>query len=657
MKLLACHHSFCRECITAMAKKKKEIACPICKVITHLVSGVDGLMNNFAIQSLLDAALVPFQNTISSSSSSSSSSAVNVLASTQKCEMCDCDKPKDVMYGCRDCNWLMCKSCLPLHSKIAACKSHTVLALDEFSKKRVKKCQIHTANNLDLACETCTQVICSSCALDHQGHRVTALDLAVVKKTEKLLSTVAEVQIFLDRLAEFENEKSQKLNAFKESACAARRNVNDRYEELVREAVHIRNLALAVIASQEEATLMEFDEAFGSLVALREKGLRNLNDVKAIIEAGDGADIFASCRSHMESLRQVIEKEDEVGSMKIPEKKISLTAASVKAFDEVLRSLNSAFQTDVSSVGTGGTGVITIDRGAGVIGNERIGFSPYGTAIVPPSREYSGGLLIAVDTVRHKVEIFNATTSEHYRTLGTGVAGSGADQFYNPEFAAVYLSEKLLYISDSGNNRVQVYSLVTWALVKSITSGISYPSGVAVFEGLLYVANLYSHCVKVLDAMTGDHRLTIGKERSRGSGVGQLKAPIGIAMQSQNGKTLLYVADCWNHRIQVFDASSGQHVRMIGNGDGSGPGQLNCPRDVAVATSNAKYPGGAIYVADGSGKRVQVFDSITGRCLGVLAGSEGKFSYGVSVCSDSQGRNLVFVSEYTNHNVDIILDA
>ena len=307
--------------------------------------------------------------------------------------------------------------------------------------------------------------------------------------------------------------------------------------------------------------------------------------------------------------------------------------------------------------------VITLDRGAGRIGTSSSGIAtgqfsnPKGTALVPPSREYPGGLLIVVDINNHRVQIFNATTSEYYRTLGTGVEGSGADQFNYPHYAAVYLSEKLLYISDYNNNRVQVYSLVTLALVKSITSGINCPTGVAVFEGLLYVANYDSHCVKVLDAMTGDHRLTIGEEESGGSDIGHLSSPEGIAVQSQDSKTLLYVADCSNHRIQVFDASTGQHVCMIGNGEGSGPGQFNGPRDVAVATSNAKYPGGAIYVAEGSGKRVQVFDSITGRCLGVLAGSEGKFSYGVSVCSDSQGRNLVFVSNCNNNNVSIIVDA
>lgn len=311
---------------------------------------------------------------------------------------------------------------------------------------------------------------------------------------------------------------------------------------------------------------------------------------------------------------------------------------------------------------------ITLDRGAGRIGSGSAGKAPgqfnfpIGTVLVPPSRDYPGGLVIVVDCFNNQVKVLIATTCQLFRTLGTGVGGNGADQFSCPHFAAVHLSENLLYISDSNNDRVQVYSLVTWTLVKSFSSGFRYPAGVAVFQDLLYVSNNNSYSVKVLDRMTGEHRLTIDNdddERRCGSSR-QIHTPQGIAVHSQEGRILLYLAECGSHRIQVFDASTGQHVRMIGDGYGSRPGQFMFPCGIALAKANAKYPGrdGVLYVAEiNGGKRVQVFDVTSGRCLGVLAGSQGKQSYDVAVCSDSQGRNLVFVSDSTNHNVDIVVDA
>jgi hypothetical protein len=56
---------------------------------------------------------------------------------------------------------------------------------------------------------------------------------------------------------------------------------------------------------------------------------------------------------------------------------------------------------------------------------------------------------------------------------------------------------------------------------------------------------------------------------------------------------------------------------------------------------------------------VQVFHATTGHHLGILAGSEGKYCRGISVCADSQGRNLVFVTSgggTQQHKIDVFVD-
>ena len=51
---------------------------------------------------------------------------------------------------------------------------------------------------------------------------------------------------------------------------------------------------------------------------------------------------------------------------------------------------------------------------------------------------------------------------------------------------------------------------------------------------------------------------------------------------------LLYVADCYNHRVLVFNAISGAHVRMIGTGTpGKAAGQFQYPTAVCLSTPTA----------------------------------------------------------------------
>jgi DNA-binding beta-propeller fold protein YncE len=177
---------------------------------------------------------------------------------------------------------------------------------------------------------------------------------------------------------------------------------------------------------------------------------------------------------------------------------------------------------------------------------------------------------------------------------------------------------------------------------------------------LIFVGNEGSHCVKVLTAISGSYRFTIGRENDPGSTVGQLYAPRGIALQLPSAASplhLLYVAEDDGSRVNVFNALTGEHVRMLGACEGSGPGRFENTYGVAVQLANEKYPGGAVYVAENNNERVQVLDATTGQHLGILAGSQGKYALCVSICSDSQGRNVVFVTNSTNNNLDVYRDG
>jgi len=102
--------------------------------------------------------------------------------------------------------------------------------------------------------------------------------------------------------------------------------------------------------------------------------------------------------------------------------------------------------------------------------------------------------------------------------------------------------------------------------------------------------------VRKYDAATG---ALLAQWGGAGSGPGQFDQPEGIAVDPAGN---VYVADTYNHRIQVFDGN-GAFLAQWG-GFGYQPGQFYRPMGVAVG------PDGRIYVGDTWNGRVQVFGSV-----------------------------------------------
>jgi sugar lactone lactonase YvrE len=97
---------------------------------------------------------------------------------------------------------------------------------------------------------------------------------------------------------------------------------------------------------------------------------------------------------------------------------------------------------------------------------------------------------------------------------------------------------------------------------------------------------------------------------NNGSGDGQLNAPRNLAVGPDGS---IYVADSGNHRVEVFDAD-GNYLMQWGS-EGAGPGQLSEPWGIAVAND------GRVYVADTWNHRVQVFGP-----TGDYVGAFGEFA-------------------------------
>ena len=167
-----------------------------------------------------------------------------------------------------------------------------------------------------------------------------------------------------------------------------------------------------------------------------------------------------------------------------------------------------------------------------------------------------------------------------------------------------------LYVADALNHRIQKFNS---SQVYTKTFGVSYipyvsdgyhfngPFDVAVDNyGKIAVVEgwWYGHRLIVLDS-EGDPQFIIGEAGISGSDNAHFNDPQGVAFDTE-GK--IYVGDCWNHRVQIFDIN-GEYLSTLGTGYGQGNGQFFCPAGLSFDNS------GNLYVADGIGSSVFVYDT------------------------------------------------
>ena len=174
-----------------------------------------------------------------------------------------------------------------------------------------------------------------------------------------------------------------------------------------------------------------------------------------------------------------------------------------------------------------GRHVRTIDRGSTT-------FKPYGITISPEGHIY------VCDGANHCVCVF--VNGKFLFSFGSH--GSGGECFDYPRDLC-FASDGFLYITDVGNSRICVYDKLSKFIRKFTTAYQPYCID-ATDCGHLIVSSYASH--KVMIYTTGGDLVHVFGEQ--GSELGQLLDNLtGVSVDSDG---LIYIADCFNSRIQMF---------------------------------------------------------------------------------------------------------
>lgn len=234
----------------------------------------------------------------------------------------------------------------------------------------------------------------------------------------------------------------------------------------------------------------------------------------------------------------------------------------------------------------------------------------------------------------------------HLMTFGK--EGSAPGEFKAPLGIAINGEE--LFISDSGNNRIQVFDLNGSFLREFGKSGdkvgeLGRPMHLDIFEDKLYVTEYLNDRIQIF-SLLGDPLYMFGEP---GLGEGQLDSPGGVAV-GKDGK--IFVAGFYNHTVQVFDKEGGFIKHYGTTGEKSfRSGRFKYPTDVALLSS------GNIAIADAYNDRVQVLNyegkvvNLWGGPFGMnmSGGFNGWFRTATSVTVDPNDN--IFVADFFNHRI------
>ncbi len=238
-------------------------------------------------------------------------------------------------------------------------------------------------------------------------------------------------------------------------------------------------------------------------------------------------------------------------------------------------------------------------------------------------------------------------------------------------------AENNVYVVDSGNNAIQKFKIDTACTspLKPVVPGVCFvtkwgsrgsasglfetPLSIAVDSKnrVLYVTDKLNHRIQKFD-LNGVFQRAWGDkcDLSQGTptggcrdpdgggplqlGDGQFNEPTAIAV---DGAGNVYVADSGNHRIQKFDPN-GRFLARWGR-RGTGTAQFDTPRGLTIDGK------GDILIIDQGNDRVQKFNT-DGRFIELWGGSgkkEGQFEFPQDIGIDAEGN--IYVVELLNHRV------
>lgn len=262
-----------------------------------------------------------------------------------------------------------------------------------------------------------------------------------------------------------------------------------------------------------------------------------------------------------------------------------------------------------------------------VLGTNTVSTLLHGNLSFPKGLIYDNGKLYIAGYNNHSIRQVEIDTGKETTLAGSGEKGSkdgiGESASFNYPYGLASDGTNI-YVADYNNSyirKVEITSGKVTTLAGSGTEGardgigqtasFSYPRGLAVDAGVLYVADYNNNLIRQVEVSSGKVTTLAGSEEpGLKDGVGRkamFRQPSDIVVEGDK----LYVADTFNNVIRQIEISTGKVTTLAGSGkeghaDGIGAAvSFDQPLALTIV-------GGKLYVADSEYRLIRSIDLATG---------------------------------------------
>ena len=665
-KLLHCFHVFCEECLKPLAHQTTQgqvVECPSCCQSTSLPQkGVSDLQGAFLIHHLFDIQDI-----------------LKKVSTPDDTKCANCEEQEPSCY-CRCCGFL-CDTCKQMHMKWKGFSFHEIVSLNQLTEdltnlippvQKVLHCTKHPAEELDLYCETCQEVICRNCILKvHRDHQYDLATDALPQQKNVLIASVepveqhlASVNKALEGLGTLRGKITNQCQVLKTQIMAKMRLVHEaleaRQEDLISQLDQLTQQKLKNVAAQQDGL---------ELVATRLKSCCGF--LQESLRTGSQVEVLAMIKPFVQQVQDIVStfKPESLA----PEEQADFEFFSSQ--DEMMQACNTFGQVvahpvchakchaegpglRVAMVGETATATVHV-----VDQDGRKYQHPMAVTCELVSNDETSrirGEVKKVSDSRYEISYQPQHRGQHYlhiRVEDKHISGSPfplsvltttptniINDVNRPCGIAVNNSGHVIVVEHDGHC-ISVFSgngenRRSFSSYGSGSDQLQYPCGIALFAtGDILVCEFNNHRIHIFSP-DGKSVKCVG---TNGSGPLQFSHPFGIAVHPHSNK--IYVTDTYNHRVQILNEDL--TFSSVFGSSGSGNGEFRCPCDVSIDST------GNLYVADTDNHRVQVFTANVEyiRQFGKKGNGEGELNEPKGIAIDSCG--TVHISEYGNHRISL----
>ena len=623
-KILPCFHSFCLHCLEGVASELVEgtlcLPCPTCRSpCPHPDKGLASLPPSFVINNLIEVY-----------------GLMKKVSGNQRPCCYNCEKTNANCY-CKHCAVFLCPECLHHHDNWKRNAGHQTLNLDEVANtayqlpqtkpEATDNCTDHN-KPLEIFCETCEELICHNCTVKkHKDH-----DYDVVIDTYEKHQSILEKSSIQPL-----NQQYERLTKDKTSLINRKKEIEQQGEKTKEDIHHMIDQLKRLLDETERKLTGDVD------IASQHKFIVLDHQIK---EAERALGQVKECRDHVEQSLNVgtpqqvlstksqmmIRTESVINTVKVktfqPLEQADIELVKSNKINEIHKNIGKVnYTSTLSSIFS--SKVSTSCCPLPLVSQESTTTILFDCSPVPvPSYFISCSLTPPVNSQPIQCSVKESRQSGQYNVFFTPVT-RGLHQLHvsicNKEIPGSPMSIPVSVPPEKRGTPVKTIS------------GLRGPSGVAVTDdGLVIVSEFEGHCITIFDK-EGEKIRSFG---SRGEGRKELKYSQGIAISS---KGTILVADTNNHCIQEF-SMEGECISCVGS-KGDGPLQFDFPRGIAVNKTT-----GQVYIADQWNHRIQVLNSdlTFSHTFDSSRSEQGQFVHPFVLTFDNQG--FVYVADYGKQN-------